>query len=152
MATTTVQVADHMVVTYQGLTAVQDPPNRTTAGTLEANVTQHVSMTGANSVSLQVSLNAVNGAAANVVPGVEFILEQSNDRSNWFEVDFANRNSSNRTQFIKVVGGNPTQADWKNLVTMAWVRVTFLITSYAGVALTAGDTAVVSCTLSTSLN
>lgn len=158
MATTTVKVADHMSVIFRGLTATQTgwgtpPRSLNSAGTSELNSTQHVSMVGANSVALSVTLHATSFAAAGSGSlGVEVVLEQSNDRSNWFEVDPSSRSSfpgSGQQHAIDTVG-QTISLSFSNKVTMAWVRVTFLITSY-GAALAANDFGVVSCDLTASL-
>ncbi len=141
MSVLTEQVADHMFVkTKAGRGRVASGAK----DVVNSESTQHVSMLNANHVSLAVIVHAVNQVAGEAF---DVILEQSNDRSGWFPVD-QTTTPSPREPYTSV----RAPENWEfGDVSMAWVRVVFLIDSATSQPPAWTGDATFSCTLTTSL-
>jgi hypothetical protein len=123
MVTTTLKIAENMQIYGTAVTG--------TNSLLDGSVSQRVSMLGANHVTVDVTTSIQIGAAS----GVDITLQQSNDGSNWYKVG--------NTAFNQSTPGNYPFSN----VTMAWVRVVFLVAK--GTPPTIADGWRIDCSLST---
>jgi hypothetical protein len=127
MSTNNVRIADHMRVDPNTVTSQTG-----NSGRFDGQISQHVSMVGANTVALTLTVHV----SLSSPHSFDMIVQQSNDESNWFEAG-------------KKLGITDSDTLTVLSVSMAWVRVVFILND--STPNPPSTSTVVTCDLTTSL-